>query len=609
MNQDELLQQSLEALENGIPLEQVLEALPADQEELAQLLTLAVQSHNAAQNANINPLKAQSQEQRVLVTARQRVTDPVNRVTSTVGRITAADQRVTGTVGRVTKTGLPRSTWAILFAGAAVFAVFALISLVSLAFLFSTAASARAATLIKLSGVVEVAPANDATDWTPISEGEKIRAGMRLRTRADSNATLVFYDGSRTTLSPRTDLVLSQVSGGFTFLAGKGLQVRYQQLAGDTSHTVVPLKGGSSFFEVLTPAGKASVHGTIFDVAVSTDGTARFAVDRGVVEVSQSAGSVTLTAGQATLSGENNQPEPPSYQFFVQGPIQSIEGEVWTVNGLSFHVNPDQYPFLPYQVGDWVTVHGRILPDGTFQADKIDLSRNDQKKLRFTGVVESMGAETWTISGRAVLVNSETEIEDGILAGDPVEVNFTVLPDGNWLAREIERLDDEEEKTKTPTPTVVRSGTPETSETPEETVYPGPETDTPDGSATPEITPSPETTITLEGGRAGCETSDKQHPEGLKLAARWGVPYEEIMSWFCQGFGFGEIDLAYEMAQESGKPVAEIFAMKSSGMGWGQIKQELSPKPTNESKPTAEPKPTKETKPTKAPKSTKAPKN
>ena len=78
------------------------------------------------------------------------------------------------------------------------------------------------------------------------------------------------------------------------------------------------------------------------------------------------------------------------------------------------------------------------------------------------------------------------------------------------------------------------------------------------------------------GNRSGCDLSDRQHPEGLRLAQRWGVSYIEIMGWFCKGFGFGEIDLAYGLAQQYNKPVSEIFAMKSGGMGWGNIRKQLA---------------------------------
>ena len=45
------------------------------------------------------------------------------------------------------------------------------------------------------------------------------------------------------------------------------------------------------------------------------------------------------------------------------------------------------------------------------------------------------------------------------------------------------------------------------------------------------------------------------------------------------GLGFGEIARVYMMAQSSGKTVAELLAMRESGMGWGQIMKELGFKP------------------------------
>ena len=88
-------------------------------------------------------------------------------------------------------------------------------------------------------------------------------------------------------------------------------------------------------------------------------------------------------------------------------------------------------------------------------------------------------------------------------------------------------------------------------------------------TATPAITPTLSATQT-----ALCTGADPQ-PKGQDLAAQYGVSYEEIMGWFCQGFGFGEIDLVYSLSVQSGKPVAEIFALKQGGMGWGEIKKLL----------------------------------
>ncbi|HRE26407.1 MAG TPA: hypothetical protein PK954_07215 [Anaerolineales bacterium] len=51
------------------------------------------------------------------------------------------------------------------------------------------------------------------------------------------------------------------------------------------------------------------------------------------------------------------------------------------------------------------------------------------------------------------------------------------------------------------------------------------------------------------------------------------------MGWFCQGYGFGEIELAYGLAAESDLTVVEVFALRQSGLGWGQIMQQLGALP------------------------------
>ncbi|MDX1436211.1 MAG: DUF5666 domain-containing protein [Anaerolineales bacterium] len=97
---------------------------------------------------------------------------------------------------------------------------------------------------------------------------------------------------------------------------------------------------------------------------------------------------------------------------------------------------------------------------------------------------------------------------------------------------------------------------------------------TPTATVTPTVTPTPQTTPT-PAGPTDC-TGANPHPHGATLAQRYGVPYEEIMGWFCQGFGFGEIEHAYTLSLETGMPVSEIFNMRKSGLGWGQIKKQLT---------------------------------
>lgn len=124
--------------------------------------------------------------------------------------------------------------------------------------------------------------------------------------------------------------------------------------------------------------------------------------------------------------------------------------------------------------------------------------------------------------------------------------------------------------TVTPTMTATLTATPTL--TPTETITATPTTTaTVEFTATPTLTPTTATTPTPVGACTGADP----HPAGTKLADSLGVPYEEIMGWFCQGFGFGNIEIAYGLSREFGVPVEDVFALKSGGMGWGQIRHAL----------------------------------
>ena len=71
------------------------------------------------------------------------------------------------------------------------------------------------------------------------------------------------------------------------------------------------------------------------------------------------------------------------------------------------------------------------------------------------------------------------------------------------------------------------------------------------------------------GGSAG-----KHHPTGDKLASEFDVDYDDIMGWFCKGYGFGEIKLAYTIAGATGVSVEDIFTQRGNGNGWGNIMKE-----------------------------------
>jgi hypothetical protein len=59
------------------------------------------------------------------------------------------------------------------------------------------------------------------------------------------------------------------------------------------------------------------------------------------------------------------------------------------------------------------------------------------------------------------------------------------------------------------------------------------------------------------------------------LADAYDVPIEEIMTWFCEGYGFGEIVHALQTSEETDFSPEELLTLKTELGGWGQVWQEL----------------------------------
>ncbi len=523
---DDLLQKQLEALERGETLESVLAELPDVASDLGPLISLASSLRSMphpkpqAQISNAWVQGANRQPAAVSLFQKMRPAWNWSRVVMASG-----------------------------IAGAAVILLVAAISVIGLSLWFGGPRAAQVATLMDVNGVVGVGPLDSNEGWELVSEGMQVREGQRIRTGADGNVTLVFFEGTRSTLGPDTDLTLVEVGGGWN----ETLKVALDQHAGDSIHSVVPLQGKRSAYQVDTPSGTVTVWGTVFEVSVAADGKARVVVERGKVQVSGQEDEVLLEAGQATTAQAGALGEP-AYWFEIAGIVSEIEGEFWTVGGVSFKVTAETEVKGDPEVGSYVKVEGRILDDGTRVADEMKVILGDGEQSTFTGEVEVMGEGEWLISGKTVLVDAETDYDEEIQVGDSVKVTFIVMND-MWLALRIELLEEEAPQ-------------PEESESPEDTEAPL-ETEVPAETETPEVA-------------TACTGADPQ-PKGQTLADDYGVTYEEIMGWFCQRFGFGEIELAYSLSGQHGIPVEQIFAMRSTGSGWGQIKKELknvTPVPT-----------------------------
>ncbi|MBE2268636.1 MAG: hypothetical protein IAE80_10440 [Anaerolinea sp.] len=88
----------------------------------------------------------------------------------------------------------------------------------------------------------------------------------------------------------------------------------------------------------------------------------------------------------------------------------------------------------------------------------------------------------------------------------------------------------------------------------------------------PDVTPTPESTAIPTDEADDCNRPD--HPAAEVIAERFDVPYDEVIGWHCDGFGFGEITRAYVLAETTGETADSYLERRRGGEGWGQIIRE-----------------------------------
>lgn len=687
---DDELQAALARLENGVPVGDVL-ADVGDEPELTQLLQLA------AQVRDMTHLEAAPPTGR-----------PPRLLPAVVTRHGAAD--------RPRRWTMSRSSW--LASGIVGAAAVALVVFFGVVLWLNNSLFAgpdmSAAMVGAVHGRVEIG-STDGRDWHAASPGELVRSGQHVRTGTGASATVTFFEGTVTRIDSESEVVLTRVAGR----GSRELQVELSQVAGTTTHQVVPLQGDAAEFLVHAPGGTARVHGTTFTVAVAASGATRYAVEHGSIWVDNGQHEVVLETGQATVAEVGQDPAPPAYQFVGAGEITSLQGTAWVVAGVPMVVGSsalDSVSEIP-AVGQFIHVTGRILDDGTWVADSVALVEAGDGTFSFSGPIQATTGEQWRIAGVTVAVNNGTVLADSLKVNDLVNVTFRVVG-GEWVAQRIVAIDASgHEPTATPTATadpaaqpvlvfqpgellqsacassyvfdadlrntasqvddvaaiveltytivqgaqfvemvsvkpdtwqsiaagqsvsvtttlttnaawsaapagseiqlrlsiaaetnrpgghdtklsliaestcattpaaatqtststLTATTTPSTTGTPVGTLTPT-ATLTPTMSVTPSVTAAPTLTPT-PGATAGACTGADPQPHGMTLAQKYGVSYEEIMGWFCQGYGFGEIEHAYDLSRETGVAVPDIFSLRASGLGWGQIRKQLTAGP------------------------------
>ncbi|MCK6585464.1 MAG: FecR domain-containing protein [Saprospiraceae bacterium] len=659
--QEELLQKYLEMLEAGASPADVMEQARREEPQLGPALTLAVAMRQVPPPP-VDPVAARRQDASIqdFIRTRTRPSQPPTWF------------------GKMTQWWSQAMPKPLAGAGLALVAV-----AIAAWALFSmnptgTLAPEQNLTVVQLNGQAEAG--TEANQWSRLQVGDELVVGQRLRTGSHSSVMLRFPDGSLMTLAHDTELIINTL----TRQDKDTWAVELTQISGNTKHTVTPRENPKASYVVHTPASDAYVLGTTFSVAVAANGDAVISVDEGRVNVVARDKQVALTAGFATITKTGQTPENPVYAFSSHGRLLKAKGLYWEVDDLTIFVSDETLLDQDLKKGDYVMVSGRILPNGRWLADTIELVENINQQVTFTGVLNASTRDLWLVDEISVLVTADTQRSGDVKQGDLVRVTYTNLSGERRLALRIDQLEVPPALSENPgliaTPAIpllfdlsfdpeemgaagcvatfnLKSALANNGETAAEnleigftvvtgdqyvesvSVTPSTWSEIPAGEAalfnvnvnlstdwlsisrgsevkiqlavvsavnppqpsivrevitltqtctpsglTPTITaPPPLSAGTQASGSASSPSQAVEancagpasNPEGLRLANLYNVDYAEIITWFCRGFGFGEIDLAYNLSRQAGVDVASIFAMRQNGAGWGNIMQAL----------------------------------
>jgi uncharacterized membrane protein YgcG len=129
-------------------------------------------------------------------------------------------------------------------------------------------------------------------------------------------------------------------------------------------------------------------------------------------------------------------------EFELRGVVEAIGDTSWTISGQVVLVNSSTQIVGAPAIGDTVEAEGDRASDGTLTARKIQKEdAEDEGEVEFSGKVESIAADSWTVAGRTLAIDSATVIEGNPQVGDTVEVKAKEQADGSLKAVRIHAED------------------------------------------------------------------------------------------------------------------------------------------------------------------------
>jgi len=140
--------------------------------------------------------------------------------------------------------------------------------------------------------------------------------------------------------------------------------------------------------------------------------------------------------------------EAPASEAEIEltGSIERMTPTAWTLNGKVVAILPATELKGTFGVGDLVKAHATLQADGSLAAREIEPVQGAEgsslsvqgAEYDFTGAVEAIAFDQWTVAATTFAVTPATEIKGTFALGELVKVHVLVSTDGSLVAREIE---------------------------------------------------------------------------------------------------------------------------------------------------------------------------
>ena len=144
-----------------------------------------------------------------------------------------------------------------------------------------------------------------AVDWVAAKVKDSLAENDTVRSGANSNAAITFFDGSVITLEANTRIEIKQLT------SSKPTSIRLKQEIGETVSTIEKLIDSASRYEIETPAAVAGVRGSSMRVSVSPDGTTIVQNLEGQIAVTAQGVEVEIPVGSESTVHPGEVPSQP----------------------------------------------------------------------------------------------------------------------------------------------------------------------------------------------------------------------------------------------------------------------------------------------------------